>query len=54
MEPDSKRRKIIELFKISKDSDSASIDVDQNKSDLIGEKLNETVPIYFSGQKRPV
>jgi hypothetical protein len=47
-------RKIVELFKISKDSEPASVDVVQDKSDLIGEKLNETVPIYFTGEKRPV
>ena len=49
-----KPQKIIELLKISRDSDSGSVNVVQNKSDLISEKLNDTVPIYFSAEKRPV
>ena len=46
-------KKVIKLLKIGKDADSTPIDIGQYKSDLISERLNETVPIYFSTEKNP-
>ena len=46
-------KKVIKLLKIGKDADSTPIDIGQYKSDLISERLNETVPIYFSTERNP-
>ena len=46
-------KKVVELLKIGKDADSTPIKIDQHRSDLICEKLNETVPIYFSTEQNP-
>jgi len=46
-------KKVVELLKIGKDADSTAINIDQHKSDMISEKLNETVPIYFSTEQDP-
>ena len=45
--------RIAELLNIAKDAESASVDTNQDKSELIIEKLNETVPIYFSTEQNP-
>ena len=48
-----KPEKVAELFNIAKDADSAPVDTNQDKSELIIEKLNETVPIFFSTEQNP-
>lgn len=45
--------KVAELLNIAKDVGSAPVDINQHKSDLINEKLRETVPIYFSTEQKP-
>ena len=45
--------KVVELLNIGKDAGSAPLDINQHKSELIREKLNETIPIYFSTEKIP-
>ena len=45
--------KVAEILNIANDTDSNSVDIKQNKSDLIIEKLNEAVPIYFALDQNP-
>lgn len=45
--------KVIKFLNLAKDKDSESTDINQYKSDLICEKLKETVPIYFSTEQKP-
>ena len=46
-------KKVVELLNIGKEVRSAPNDIDQQKRDLISERLNETVPLYFSTEKKP-
>jgi hypothetical protein len=45
--------KIVKLLNIAKDITSVPADTNQYKSDLISQKLRETVPIYFSTEQNP-
>lgn len=45
---------IAKLLNIINDPDSVDVDTKPDKSELINEKLNETVPIYFSTEQDPV
>ena len=45
--------KVVELLNIGKEVSSAPHEIDQQKLDLICEKLNETVPLYFSTEQIP-
>ena len=46
-------KKIAELLGIGKEAVSTPISSDQHKSDLISEKLNQTVPIYLPAEQGP-
>jgi hypothetical protein len=46
--------KVVELLNIVKNEISAHEDTNQDKSELINQKLSETVPIYFSTEQNPV
>ena len=45
--------KVVELLSLGKDTGSTSTDINQHKSDLICEKLKETVPFFFSTEQKP-
>ena len=46
-------KKVANLLNIAKEDNVAPVDENQYKSELIIEKLNETVPIYFSTDQNP-
>ena len=46
-------KKVIELLNIGKEISSPQNDIEQNKIDLLTERLNESVPLYFSAEEKP-
>jgi len=46
-------KKVVKLLSIGLDDDKAPVEIDQQKADLLSDRLNDTLPLYYSTEQKP-
>ena len=46
-------KKVVELLKIGADMHETTDDIEQQKADLLSDRLNDTLPLYYSTEQKP-
>ena len=46
-------KKVVKLLKIGSDASSTPTETDQQKADMLSDRLSDTLPLYYSAEQKP-